>query len=175
MEETRNFQAEVSRLLDIVVHSIYSDKKVFLRELVSNASDACDRRRYAALTDPALGAANGTYHVILIPDEASKTLTIEDNGIAASPDPACVTSLRLFCAILGGFAGNVALTMGAHGGVMLGGGILPRLQHLLQESDFRRRFEARGRMSAYNQAIPTTLILAGDAALRGTTASIAAS
>jgi len=86
MEETRNFQAEVSRLLDIVVHSIYSDKKVFLRELVSNASDACDRRRYAALTDSALGAANGEYRVILIPDEAAKTLTIEDNGIGMSHD-----------------------------------------------------------------------------------------
>lgn len=86
MEETRHFQAEVSRLLDIVVHSIYSDKRVFLRELVSNASDACDRRRYAALTDSGLGAANGEYRVILIPDAEAKTLTIEDNGIGMSHD-----------------------------------------------------------------------------------------
>ena len=86
MEETRHFQAEVSRLLDIVVHSIYSDKRVFLRELVSNASDACDRRRYAALTDSGLGAANGEYRVILIPDGEAKTLTIEDNGIGMSHD-----------------------------------------------------------------------------------------
>jgi molecular chaperone HtpG len=86
MEETRHFQAEVSRLLDIVVHSIYSDKRVFLRELVSNASDACDRRRYAALTDAALGAANGEYHVTLLTDSDAKTLTVEDNGIGMSHD-----------------------------------------------------------------------------------------
>lgn len=86
MAETRHFQAEVSRLLDIVVHSIYSDKRVFLRELVSNASDACDRRRYAALTDAALGAANGEYRVVLIPDADAKTLTIEDDGIGMSHD-----------------------------------------------------------------------------------------
>ena len=53
-QETRTFQAEVSRLLDIVAHSLYSEKEIFLRELISNASDACDRLRYAALTEPAL-------------------------------------------------------------------------------------------------------------------------
>ena len=52
--ETRSFQAEVSRLLDIVAHSLYSEKEIFLRELISNASDACDRLRYAALTEPSL-------------------------------------------------------------------------------------------------------------------------
>ena len=54
-QETRSFQAEVSRLLDIVAHSLYSEKEIFLRELISNASDACDRLRYAALTEPASG------------------------------------------------------------------------------------------------------------------------
>ena len=53
--ETRTFQAEVSRLLDIVAHSLYSEKEIFLRELISNASDACDRLRYAALTEPGAG------------------------------------------------------------------------------------------------------------------------
>ena len=53
-QETRTFQAEVSRLLDIVAHSLYSEKEIFLRELISNASDACDRLRYAALTEPEL-------------------------------------------------------------------------------------------------------------------------
>jgi molecular chaperone HtpG len=81
MAETHSFQAEVSRLLDIVAHSLYSDKKVFLRELISNASDACDRRRYLALTEPALGAPDGKYRVVLKPDQAAKTLTISDNGI----------------------------------------------------------------------------------------------
>ena len=53
-EERLSFQAEVSRLLDIVAHSLYSEKEIFLRELISNASDACDRLRYAALTQPEL-------------------------------------------------------------------------------------------------------------------------
>jgi molecular chaperone HtpG len=84
MVETRSFQAEVSRLLDIVAHSLYSDKKVFLRELISNASDACDRRRYQALTEPALGAADGKYRVTLRADAKANTLTIADNGIGMS-------------------------------------------------------------------------------------------
>jgi len=84
MAETRSFQAEVSRLLDIVAHSLYSDKKVFLRELISNASDACDRRRYLALTEPALGAPDGKYRVVLKPDPAAKTLSVVDNGVGMS-------------------------------------------------------------------------------------------
>src|ERR1700761_700738 len=81
MAETHSFQAEVSRLLDIVAHSLYSDKKVFIRELISNASDACDRRRYAALSDQALGAPDGQYRVLIVPDKDARTLAIEDNGI----------------------------------------------------------------------------------------------
>ncbi|MGH7110266.1 MAG: hypothetical protein ACREFK_07540, partial [Stellaceae bacterium] len=57
-QETRSFQAEVSRLLDIVAHSLYSEKEIFLRELISNASDACDRLRYAILTQPELIAGD---------------------------------------------------------------------------------------------------------------------
>ena len=59
-QETRSFQAEVSRLLEIVAHSLYSEKEIFLRELISNASDACDRLRYAALTEPAWPRATAT-------------------------------------------------------------------------------------------------------------------
>jgi molecular chaperone HtpG len=81
MAETRSFQAEVSRLLDIVAHSLYSDKKVFLRELISNASDACDRLRYLALTQPELGAPEGKYRVVLSMDKDARTLIVEDNGI----------------------------------------------------------------------------------------------
>ena len=84
MAETRSFQAEVSRLLDIVAHSLYSDKKVFLRELISNASDACDRLRYLALTQPELGAPEGKYRVVLSADKDARTLTLEDNGIGMS-------------------------------------------------------------------------------------------
>lgn len=85
-QETRSFQAEVSRLLDIVAHSLYSEKEIFLRELISNASDACDRLRYAALTEPALAEGDATYRVVLTPDKATKTLTVADNGIGMNRD-----------------------------------------------------------------------------------------
>jgi molecular chaperone HtpG len=80
-QEIRSFQAEVSRLLDIVAHSLYSEKEVFVRELISNASDACDRLRYAALTEPALAEGDTAYRVILTPDKTTRTLTVADNGI----------------------------------------------------------------------------------------------
>jgi molecular chaperone HtpG len=80
-QETRSFQAEVSRLLDIVAHSLYSEKEIFLRELISNASDACDRLRYAALTEPALAEGDTEYRVTLTADRPARTLTIADNGI----------------------------------------------------------------------------------------------
>ena len=85
-QETRSFQAEVSRLLDIVAHSLYSEKEIFLRELISNASDACDRLRYAALTEPALAEGDATYRVVLTPDKAVRTLTVADNGIGMNRD-----------------------------------------------------------------------------------------
>jgi molecular chaperone HtpG len=84
--ETRSFQAEVSRLLDIVAHSLYSEKEIFLRELISNASDACDRLRYAALTEPALAEGNAYYRVVLTPVKSSRTLTVADNGIGMNRD-----------------------------------------------------------------------------------------
>jgi len=85
--ETRAFQAEVAKLLDIVVHSLYSNREIFLRELISNASDACDKLRYAALTEPTLledGGAEFAIHISF--DKAAKTLTVADNGIGMSRD-----------------------------------------------------------------------------------------
>ncbi|MGQ9364825.1 molecular chaperone HtpG [Azospirillum sp. ST 5-10] len=80
-EERLSFQAEVSRLLDIVAHSLYSEKEVFLRELVSNASDACDRLRYAALTQPELTAGDADFKIVLAVDKEARTLTVADNGV----------------------------------------------------------------------------------------------
>ncbi|MBM3572976.1 MAG: molecular chaperone HtpG [Alphaproteobacteria bacterium] len=80
------FQAEVSRLLDIVAHSLYSEKQIFLRELISNASDACDRLRYAALTQPDLVAADPACKIAIGIDKGQRTLTISDNGIGMSRD-----------------------------------------------------------------------------------------
>ncbi|MDE1148720.1 MAG: molecular chaperone HtpG [Azospirillaceae bacterium] len=85
-EEKLSFQAEVSRLLDIVTHSLYSEKEVFLRELISNASDACDKLRYAALTQADLTAGDAAFRITLTPDTAARTLTVADNGIGMNRD-----------------------------------------------------------------------------------------
>jgi len=80
-EEKLSFQAEVAKLLDIVVHSLYSQKEIFLRELISNASDACDKLRYAALTEPALLAGDADLRIELVIDKDARTLTVRDNGV----------------------------------------------------------------------------------------------
>ncbi|HJT11438.1 MAG TPA: molecular chaperone HtpG [Dongiaceae bacterium] len=79
--EKLGFQAEVSRLLDIVAHSLYSDRAVFLRELISNASDACDKLRYLSLTEPGLVADDPDFSITVALDKDQKTLTVSDNGI----------------------------------------------------------------------------------------------
>ena len=79
--EKLGFQAEVSRLLDIVAHSLYSDRAVFLRELISNASDACDKLRYLSLTEPGLTGDDPAFKISVALDKAAKTLTVSDNGI----------------------------------------------------------------------------------------------
>ena len=82
--EKLSFQAEVGRLLDIVAHSLYSDRRVFLRELISNASDACDRLRYESLTRPELAPTDTKFRIELALDKTARTLTITDNGIGMS-------------------------------------------------------------------------------------------
>jgi len=85
-EEKREFQAEVAKLLDIVVHSLYSNKEIFLRELVSNASDACDKLRYEAQTQAQLTEGDADFRIRVIPDKDAGTLTIADNGIGMNHD-----------------------------------------------------------------------------------------
>ena len=80
------FQAEVAKLLDIVVHSLYSHREIFLRELISNASDACDKLRYAALTDSKIREGEDSFAIHLTADPDAKTLTISDNGIGMNHD-----------------------------------------------------------------------------------------
>jgi len=84
--ETVSFQAEVGKVLHLFVHSLYSEKEIFLRELISNASDACDKLRYAGLTDPDLIKDDPDFAVTLTPDKAARTLTVSDNGIGMSRD-----------------------------------------------------------------------------------------
>ncbi|MDD4555882.1 MAG: molecular chaperone HtpG [Alphaproteobacteria bacterium] len=86
MTDKMNFQAEVSKLLDIVVNSLYSDKQIFLRELISNASDACDKLRYLALTNQELGTKAGKLQITVLPDDKEKTLVIQDNGIGMNKE-----------------------------------------------------------------------------------------
>ncbi len=83
-EQTFSFQAEVTRLLHIVTHSLYSDKEIFLRELISNASDACDRLRYAALTEPSLLNDAPQLGITIAIDKPGRKLSIIDNGIGMS-------------------------------------------------------------------------------------------
>jgi HSP90 family molecular chaperone len=73
-EERMAFRAEVSRLLDIVVHSLYSDKEIFLRELISNASDACDKLRYESLTTPELVGDDTDYRIKIAIDPKARPL-----------------------------------------------------------------------------------------------------
>jgi len=84
--QTYGFQAEVSKLLDIVAHSLYSEREIFLRELISNASDACDKLRYEAITEPDLLAGDPDFKIAIAIDKKAKTLTISDNGIGMSKD-----------------------------------------------------------------------------------------
>jgi glucokinase len=90
----------------------------------------------------------------------------------AGSDALCGQTLDLFCALLGGFAGNVALTLGARGGVFIGGGIVPRFADRFFASAFRQRFEAKGRFQPYLAAIPTALITDTLAALGGAALAI---
>ena len=84
--ETHGFQTEVKQLLNLMAHSLYSNKEVFLRELVSNAADAADKLRFKALSDSELYENEGELRVRLILDKDNKTLTISDNGIGMSRD-----------------------------------------------------------------------------------------
>jgi len=87
-KQTHSFQAEVAQLLHLVTHSLYSNPEIFLRELISNASDACDKLRFEALNNAALYEGQSELQVRVAFDEAAKTLTIEDNGIGMSAQEA---------------------------------------------------------------------------------------
>jgi molecular chaperone HtpG len=87
-KQTLSFQAEVKQILHLVTHSLYSNKEIFLRELISNASDACDKLRFEALNRPELYEDAPNLEVRISFDAEAKTLTIRDNGIGLSADEA---------------------------------------------------------------------------------------
>jgi len=90
-KEIHSFQTEVGQLLDIVAGSLYSNQEIFLRELISNASDACDKLRYEALTNPKLTADNPDFKSEIAIDKKAKSLSISDNGIGMNRDDLLAT------------------------------------------------------------------------------------
>ena len=82
----QKFKTEVTKLLDIVINSLYSEKYIFLRELISNASDACDKLRYYSLTNPGIVKNNGEFKITITPNAEENTLIVSDNGIGMNKD-----------------------------------------------------------------------------------------
>src|SRR3954466_13747535 len=87
-KETLGFQAEVKQLLHLMIHSLYSNKEIFLRELVSNASDACDKLRFESIGKPELLGGDAELAIEVTLDKAARTVTVSDNGIGMSRDEA---------------------------------------------------------------------------------------
>ncbi|MGO4839608.1 ATP-binding protein, partial [Rhizobiaceae sp. 2RAB30] len=85
-QETKSFEADVSRLLHMMVYSVYSDREVFLRELISNAADACEKLRYEAILRPELAGGDFKPRIIISADPEKRQIAVEDNGIGMSRD-----------------------------------------------------------------------------------------
>src|SRR3954471_23143748 len=85
-KETLGFQAEVKQLLHLMIHSLYSNKEIFLRELISNAADAADKLRFEALSDNALYESDPDLKIRVSFDKAARTITVSDNGVGMSRD-----------------------------------------------------------------------------------------
>src|SRR5215204_5773820 len=82
--ETFQFQAEARQVLELMIHSLYTNKEIFLRELISNASDATDRLRFEALSNPALIGTDDRLEILVETDPKERTVTVHDNGVGMS-------------------------------------------------------------------------------------------
>src|ERR1700742_2313213 len=82
--QTHAFQADVARLLDLMVHSIYSERDIFLRELISNAADACEKLRYEAIANPPLTADGEPFVIKVALDKDARRMTVSDDGVGMS-------------------------------------------------------------------------------------------
>ena len=85
-KQTHLFKAEISEMLNLVINSLYSKKEIFLRELISNASDAIDRAKYLALTDKTIAADTPEWRISISADKDKKTLVVSDNGMGMSAE-----------------------------------------------------------------------------------------
>lgn len=77
----KQFKAETKRLMELMINSIYTHKEIFLREIVSNASDAIDKMNYHAMTDPSIGLSKDDFRIDITLDEEARTITVSDNGV----------------------------------------------------------------------------------------------
>ena len=131
------------------------------------------RGRFGHVSTERLASGPGlvaTYEALCVldhrPVRALKPEQVTDAGLNAA-DPQCAEALRMFCAVLGTAAANLVVTLGARGGVYIGGGIVPRLGDYFLRLPFRARFEQKGRFSSYVSQVPVWIILAENPALRG--------
>ena len=93
--EKKQFQAESKRLLDLMINSIYTHREIFLRELISNASDAIDKLAYQALTDDSVGLSRSDFAIHLAADETARTLTVSDNGIGMTREEMAMNTMKM--------------------------------------------------------------------------------
>ena len=121
-EERRAFQAEVGRILELMVHSVYSDKEIFLRELISNAADACDRLRYRAIAEPELLEGDAEFRIRIKVDKEARTIAVADNGegmdreeLAGNLGTIARSGTAAFADRLTGDAGNDVALIGQFG------------------------------------------------------------
>ena len=84
--EKRKFDAEIGKVLNLMIHSLYTNKEIFMRELISNSSDACDKLRYLSQTDNNLLDGNGDFKIVVSIDKEARTITVRDTGIGMNRD-----------------------------------------------------------------------------------------
>ena len=119
--ESRPFEADVAKLLHMMVHSVYSEKEVFLRELISNAADACERLRYEAIANPGLLGEDPSPRITIGIDADKRQLTVEDNGrgFESSPENATSDGLRNMRQRMEDISGDFSVSPVPEGGTLV--------------------------------------------------------